>query len=137
MNTCAELFVESLKEKDLNFESGTIKDGDSVVEFPYKGKVVKMFFSGEQGEYLSLYLVYEHVPAEKQMDTIMACNELNTAYKWVTFYVDRDNDVICHHDAILTVENAAKEALELLIRMVHITIDDEDVKKAIMKAIYA
>ncbi len=134
MKPCAEMFVEFLKSKDMNFQCGTDKDGDSVVEFPYQGKIAKMFFCGEEGEYFSLYLVYERAPAEKLADVIFACNELNNSYKWVTYYVDRDNDVICHDDAILTVENAADEAFELLVRILKIA---EEAKPVIMKAIYA
>ena len=134
LNTCAELFVDKLKAQNFNFESGTDKDGDSVVEFPYKGKVAKMFFCGDDGGYFSLYLVYEHVPEEKLADVIFLCNELNAQYKWVTFYVDKDGDVVLHDDAILTASNAAEEAFELLVRTLKI---GEDVKPAIMKAIYA
>ena len=134
LNACAELFVENLKEKNLYFQSGTDKDGDSGVEFPYQGKGVKMFFAGDNGKYLSMYLVYERVPDEKLSDVIFTCNEMNTQYKWITFYVDKDNDVVLHDDAILSVENCADEAFELLLRMVRIS---EDVKPRIMKAIYA
>ena len=134
LNTCAELLVNNLKSKNLNFQSGTDKDGDSVVEFPYQGKLAKMFFSGEHGAYLSMYMVYERVPEERLTDAIFACNELNCRYKWITFYVDGDNDVILHDDAILSVDDAGEEAFELLVRMMKI---GEDVKPQLMKAIYA
>ena len=122
LNTCASLFVETLKAKNLNFQSGTDRDGDSVVEFPYQGK------------YMSLYLVYERVPADKVADVIFTCNDLNCQYKWITFYVDKDNDVVFHDDAILSPSNAADEAFELLLRTLKI---GDDVKPQIMRAIYA
>lgn len=134
LKPCAELFVELLKSKNLNFQSGVDKDGDSVVEFPYQGKVLKVFFCGNEGQYMSMYLVYERVPADKLTDLIFACNELNSQYKWVTFYVDRDNDIVLHDDAILSVENAADEAFELLLRILKI---GEDNKAKIMRLIYA
>ena len=134
LNTCAELFIEHLKAKNLNFECGTDKDGDSVVEFPYQGKVTKIFFSGDDGCYLSMYLVYERVPDAKVADVIFTCNDLNCQYKWITFYVDKDNDVVLHIDAILTPDTAAEEAFEMLIRMLKI---GDDVKPQIMRAIYA
>lgn len=134
LNTCASLFVETLKAKNLNFQSGTDRDGDSVVEFPYQGKVTKIFFSGDQGKYMSLYLVYERVPADKVADVIFTCNDLNCQYKWITFYVDKDNDVVFHDDAILSPSNAADEAFELLLRTLKI---GDDVKPQIMRAIYA
>ena len=133
LNTCATLFVEDLKSKNLKFHSGTNGNGDSVVEFPYEGKVAKIFFSGDQGKYMSIYLVFERVPADKVADVIFACNDLNCKYKWVTFYVDKDNDVVLHDDAILTPSTAAAEAFELLLRLIKI---GDEVKPQIMRAIY-
>ena len=134
MSVCAELFINELKAKNLNFETGADKDGDTVVSFPYKGKTARIFFSGKEGQYLSIYVVYERVPEDKVPDAIFACNELNCQYKWVTFYVDKDNDVILHDDAILSVSDAAEEAFELLVRILKIA---EDIKPVIMRAIYA
>ena len=134
LNTCAQAFVDLLESKGLNFQSGTASDGDSIVDFPYQGKVTKMIFSGENGCYLSNYLVFERVPDDKLADVIFVCNDLNCQYKWITFYVDKDNDVVLHDDAILSAENASEEAFELLIRMVQI---GEEAKPMIMKAIYA
>lgn len=134
LNKCASLFVKNLEEKNLHFNAGTDNDGDSVVEFPYKGKVTKLYFCGEGGHYLSMYLLYEQVPDEKIADVIFTCNDLNCEYKWFTFYVDKEKDVIIHNDAILSENTAAAEAFELLMRILKIA---EDVKPQIMKAIYA
>ena len=134
LNACARLFTKKLDAQKLHYQSGTDKDGDSVVEFPYQGKSVRMFFSGKDGGYLSLYMIFERVPADKIPDVIFACNDLNAQYKWVTFYVDKDNDVVLHDDAILSVANAAEEAFELLIRMIKI---GDDIKPQLMRAIYA
>ena len=134
MKPCAELFIENLKAKNMNFQAGTDKDGDVVVEFPYQGKVAKMFFAGEEGEYFSIYLVYESIPEEKLSDLVFLCNELNCRYKWVTFFVDSDNNLVLHDDAILAVSNAADEAFELLVRILKI---GDEIKPMAMKAIYA
>ena len=133
LNTCASLFVKNLEAKGLNFRSGTNSNNDSVVEFPYEGKITRLFFSGETGSYLSIYLVYEKVPENKVSDMIFTCNDLNCAYKWITFYVDKDNDVILHDDAILSADTADEEALELLVRMLKI---GDEVKPQIMRTIY-
>ena len=130
----AQLFADYLKEKDFNFETYTFEDGDCLVEFPYKGKATKLIFSGEDGKYLSLYLNFENVPEDKYVDVLIACNELNKQYKWATFYVDKDNDLVIHDDAILSVESAAEEAFELLVRIVRIA---EDERQRIMKTIFA
>ena len=134
MNACAELFTAHLEAKNLNFQTAETRDGDSVVEFPYQGKVLRLFFSGEDGTYLSIYEVYERVPEDKTTDLVFLCNTLNCEYKWITFYLDKDNDIILHDDAILSVEHAADEAFELLIRMAKIA---DEIKPRVMRAIYA
>ena len=134
LNVCAQRLANELQAKELNYQTDIDKDGNSVILFPYQGKTTRMFFSGENGKYLSMYLVFEEVPEEKVTDVILTCNELNKNYKWVTFYVDRDKDVVLHIDAILTESTAADVALELLIRMAKLS---DEVKPVIMKAIYA
>lgn len=133
MSACADLLKEMLESKNLRFSEYKDSDGDDVIVFPYMGKDVKMFFSGDDGTYLSLYYVYEKVPEDRIADAIFLCNELNMKYKWVTYFLDKDRDIIVHDDAILTVDTAADEAFELLVRMIKIT---DDVKPAIMKMIY-
>ena len=110
------------------------EDGAVIIDFPYDGKIAKMIFNGEIGEYASFYLQYESVPAEKRLATIEACNEQNCRFKWVTFYVDKDNDLMLHVDALLDAETAADEAVEMLVRMIDI---GQKAKNDLMKAIYA
>lgn len=134
MNLCAQRLKEVLESKKLNFRCETTEDGNSVIEFPYDGKIVKRFFCGDEGRYLSVYEVFEGVPKEKTTDVICVCNDLNARYKWGTFYVDKDNDVVLHLDAILEPSAATEDAFELLVRPLNI---GDEVKPVIMKAIYA
>ena len=134
MLACAELFINYLNSKNLNFDTKEFPDGTVLVAFPYQGKVTRCIFNGDEGKYLSMYLVYERVPDEKLADVIFLCNELNCEYKWATFYVDKDNDIVIHDDAILSVESAGDEAFELLVRIVRIA-DDE--RTRIMKTIFS
>lgn len=134
MNPCAELFTKLLNEKNLSFETRTLEDGDELVSFPYKGKKISMFFSEDDGYYLSTYMTYENVPEDKYFDLLIVCNELNTKYKWVTYYIDSDRDIIIHNDAILSLDIAANQAFEILLHFVSIS---DKAKDTIMKAIYA
>ena len=134
MNICAQNFTANLDSKNLKY--AVYDDGkDAVcVDLPYQGKIVKSIFSGDDGHYFSLYIVYEKVPADKLVDILFVCNELNKRYKWASFYVDDDNDIMVHDDAILDVETAADEALEIIIRILNIA---DEAKPMIMKALYA
>ena len=130
---CAKKFQKYLESKDYKYDI-VEKAETTVINFPYKGKDVRLFFSGNDGEYLSIYTVFESVPNENSSAALLACNEMNTKFKWVTFYLDSDNDIIAHLDAKLTVGDAAEEAMEMLVR--HIDIMDK-AKPTLMKAIYA
>lgn len=134
MNACAELFKAHLDSKNFIYSVSESSGGGTIIDFPYEGKTTRCYFTGDNGEYLSLYLLYEHIPEDKIADVIFLCNELNTEYKWVTFYVDKDGDLMIHDDAILSIENAADEAFELLVRSINIS---GEVKSRVMKAIYA
>ena len=134
MHVCAEVFTNYLKQKNLHFSAYVDNDGDTIVDFPYQGKVCKFVFSGTSTYYMSIYLVLERAPEDKNADAIFVCNDLNCRYKWATFYVDGDRDIVVHDDAILTVESAAEEAFELLLRILKIS---EDAKPTIMRVIYA
>lgn len=132
--SCAERFTDFLNEKGLTFSAHVDEDGDTIVDFPYKGKIAKCIFTGDDDHYLSIYLQYENAPKEKLLDAIIVCNELNAKFKWVKFYVDKDGDLMVQDDAILSEENAADEAFELLLRLFGIVGES---KPAIMKALYA
>lgn len=132
MNACAKLFVDYLKSQDFNYEVREIEDG-CVVTFPSKGKLAQCFFNGDDGQYLSIYMTFESVPKDKYASAIIACNQVNTEYKWVTAYIDKDMDIILHLDARLSLSDAAEEAFEMLVRFFNIY---EKIKPVLMKAIY-
>ena len=130
----AEMFKEFLDGKNFASQVQEFEDGETVINFPYGKNAVKCIFAGKEGEYVSLYLDFETVPEEKVIDVVLVCNELNSKFKWIKFYIDPDRDIMLQDDAILANENATDEVFELLIRMIKVS---EEVKPVIMKAIYA
>ena len=134
MLKCAELFKNLLDEKEFHYDYREFDDGKVSIDFPYSGKVARCIFGGDEGEYLSIYIIYESVPENKLAEAVFACNSLNSEYKWVKFYVDDDKDLMLQDDAILSLDNAADESMELLIRIFNIA---NEAKATLMKAIYA
>ena len=132
MLLAAQLFMEDLEAKELNYSFREAGD-DVIVNFPYDGKFTNFVFSGNDGCYVSMYTVFESVPADKVPDMLVVCNSLNAKYKWLKFYIDKDSDLMIEDDAILTPEDSAAECFELLARRINIL---KDVKPIIMKAIY-
>ena len=132
MLLAAQLFMEDLESKQLRYSFREVND-DVVVNFPYDGKFTNFVFSGNDGCYVSMYTVFESCPPEKIADMLVLCNALNAKYKWLKFYIDKDNDIMVEDDAIVTPENAAAECFELLARRINIL---KEVKPEIMRLIY-
>ena len=125
--------MEDLAAKELKYSYRENGD-DVIVNFPYDGKFTNFVFRGPDGCYVSMYTIFESIPAEKVPDMLVVCNQINAKYKWLKFYVDKDNDIMVEDDAIVTPDNAADECFELLARRINIL---KEVKPIIMRAIYA
>lgn len=134
MKNCYESFIDYLNSQNYSFSQKIDSDGDGVVSIPFDGKILKCFFSGSEMDYLSIYQVFESIPEDKVAELILLCNSLNCQYKWITFYVDSDNDMMLHIDAHLSPVDAAEEAMEMVARMAKI---GKEIKPKVMKAIYA
>ena len=134
MNICAQNFISYLDSKNLRYSVHELENNDCLLIFPYGGKTAQCIFSGDIGQYLALYIMYEEVPDNKVADVIFLCNELNAKYKWATFFVNEKKEFTLHDDAILSEGTAAEEAFELMIRMFNIA---DSVKAPLMKTIYA
>lgn len=130
----AQLFVRYLKDRNLVFDTKTDSDGDEIVRFTYKGITCTLIFTGDDGHYVSMYYQVENgVSSGKVVDVIIALNAINAKYKWVCFYLDKDNDIMAQSDAILTTSSCADTAFELMLRGFKII---EEVKPNIMRAIW-
>lgn len=134
MLKCAELFAQDLESKDLHFTVSQTDDGGDIIRFPYDNRMTTCIFKGDDGCYLSMYTVVERVPADKLPDMYAVCNAINARYKWLKFYVDEDNDLMVEDDAILSIESAAEESFELLMRRINIM---NETKGEIMRVIYS
>lgn len=134
MKRCTENVVEFLKGKNLSVIPARSDEKVDVLDFPWEGKNLKCIFTGDEGEYLSLYYYLEVAPEDKYADVLMVCNGMNAKYKWVKFYIDSDNDITLQDDAILNINNAGDETLELIVRMIDIL---KNTKPAFMRAIYS
>lgn len=133
MLSCAQAFADDLQSKGLEFDVREDSDGDVILTFPYDGKLTNFIFTGEDGTRVSMYTRLETIAEDKVSDLIILCNTLNTNYKWLKFFVDRDNDLMIQDDAILSPDTAAEECFDLLLTRVRIY---KECKPQIMRAIY-
>lgn len=62
------------------------------------------------------------------------CNELNSQYRWIKFYVDEnDNSITAEDDAVIQLDSCGDEILRCSSQLVKIV---DDTYPVIMKAIY-
>lgn len=59
----------------------------------------------------------------KEADALIVCNILNAEYRWVKFYLDKDNDIVASIDAIIDLDTCGSECMALVRRVVNI-VDD-------------
>ena len=74
-------------------------------------------------------------PEDKKMMMYPLCSALNSKFRWVKFYVDEsDNTITIEDDAILDIDSAGEELIELCGRMASI---GDEAYPIIMKTLYA
>ena len=78
--------------------------------------------------------VIAHVPPNKTEAALKAINEANILYRWLTFFLDKDNDIIASGDAILSPNVVGDTCFELLNRTLGIC---DEAYTNFMKAIWA
>ncbi len=98
---------------------------------------VKVVYSGDNLNTIPIYFFFdkdgENMVALKCWDIlnfngkeangVLACNELNAKYRWIKFFIDKDNDTVADCDAYLDDVSCGEECVRLLRRMVNI-VDD-------------
>lgn len=74
------------------------------------------------------------VTADKLPTAYAACNGINDRFRWVKFYVDKDNEVAASADAVIQLVSCHTECYELLNRTVNIV---DEAYPSLMKALWA
>ena len=140
MSIAAINFKNFLEEKNLrcNYMEAT-EDRNEIITIGAGGDNAKeielvFFFDGDGDSVNVKSFSIARVPADRLMDMYVKLNELNYEYRWVKFYLDKDNEVTVSGDAIINPDSAAEECFEILLRY-HNIIDE--VYPQLMKVIYA
>ena len=80
-----------------------------------------VFLFDDDGESVAIRVwSIEEFTANQLSDAYEFCNRMNNDYRWLTFYIDSDNELTVRVDAILSQPSVADECLELLRRTVRI-----------------
>lgn len=71
---------------------------------------------------------------DKYAAGLLVCNSCNKKYRWIRFYLDKDNDAVAGMDAIVSAETLFDEMIELIVRMIKVV---DEVYPQFMKACWA
>ena len=116
------LFTRFLDRNDIKYT----EMNDNVVKVVYSGdnlKTIPIFvFFDEDGDPIVSLKCWEiaNFKDEKLASGILACNELNKQFRWVCFYIDKDNDVLAQIVAYIDEETCGSVVTSLVRRMVYI-----------------
>ena len=130
----AQIVIDQFNAKGFTFDAKEVGEGDVILKFPYNGMVATLLFSGDDGKYLTVFFQLDSAPQGKEVDVIVACNTMNSMFKWLKFYLDKNNNIIAQDDAILDSDSAFDETMELMLRAFSII---KDVKPTLMRTLYA
>ncbi|MBO4311781.1 MAG: YbjN domain-containing protein [Desulfovibrionaceae bacterium] len=113
-------FTSLLHKKEIVYTN--LKGNNVSVAYTLNDKPVSIRIAfNENGDgYVSLYCFDLAKNIKDTSKIIPACNEINAQYKWVKFYVDKDNDLVASFNAKIDKETGADECLEILLRMCNI-----------------
>ena len=106
----ARVFSDYLTEKGIKWRESDGGDTDCI----------RLLYGGDNKDDINLACFFDDdeetmaircfeigkVPKNKMDAMLVALNEVNGRYKWVRFYVDKDNDIIACLDTEITVETA-------------------------------
>ena len=131
----AEMFLATLKAKEIKYMLREIDNGGAVIGIMFDSIVTSVIFEGnDDGKHVAFRTELEKCPADKITDIMVVLNSLNEKYRWEKFYISTSGNIRVEDDAIVSPETAGEECFELLIRTVSII---KEVRPVILKAMYS
>lgn len=99
---------------------------------------IRATFTGTNLKNIPVYIIFDEdgdptvalkcweiatVKNNKLANGLLICNKLNDKYRWVKFYIDKDNDIVGEMDAIIDEESCGSEVMGLIERLI-LVIDE-------------
>ncbi len=140
MSLTAERIKSYLDEKEIRYdyyEASEKRDEAIRVSTRAENKEsisINLFIDEDGGSMNIKSFTVAKVPENKLAEVFACLNALNSAYRWVKFYVDSDNEVTVAGDAIVDAATAGEEALEIIARYIKII---DEIYPRLMKVIWA
>ena len=135
MSQFKELFMKHMDEVGVKYTDFN----ENVVKVVYNGKnlrAIPVFVIFDKNGNGAIELKCFEVAnfKDKEAKALVACNELNSKYRWVKFYLNNDAEIVVDGDAILDAASAGEECLVMVKKVVDIT---DDAYPVFAKALWA
>ncbi len=135
MQYFAQAFMEYMDREGVKYT----KQKDHVVKVAYSGdnmdSIPIFVFFDEDNEPLVAFKCWDIMNFKSnEAAALVVCNTLNSEYRWVKFFLDKDKDIVASLDAMVDRQTCGEECLSLVRRMVNIL---DDVYPRIAKARWA
>ncbi len=109
--------------------------------------VVRVVYGGDNLNTIPLYVIFDKdgdpiISVKcwdiakfkgKEEKALVVCNRLNSEYRWIKFYLDKDGDIVADCDAYVDELTCGEECLNLVRRAVSII---DDAYPSIAKALF-
>ncbi len=96
--------------------------------------LVKVVYGGDNLNTIPIYVVFDKDDdpiisvkcwdiakfKNKEATALVVCNKLNSEYRWIKFYLDKDGDIVADCDAYIDHLTCGEECLNLVRRAVSI-----------------
>lgn len=114
-------FLEELNRINWKYRAPQeLENGKNVVSCGINGKSshYDMHFFFDEDNHSVCVRVFEllRVPIDKKFQVMELINQLNTNYRWVKFFVNKEENVNVQMDAVISKETSGKIVVELMSR---------------------
>lgn len=126
MTASAQTLIDELEARGIQLDYQQLGDGGDLIGISFAGseegvsyEILTIIDRDESNIILRCFNIYPVEP-EQEVEALRAINQLNMDFRWMKFYLDEENQVAAGTDAIVTLDNAAVVAFDLLGRALHI-----------------
>ena len=124
MCNAAKIFTDYLNIKGVKY----LVDGEDIVRITYTGEncpsITVNFIFDDEGRDVAIrsysLAKVDKSDSVKYSKACQLCSTLNYEYRWIKFYLDKDDEITAADDAIIDPYTTGEECFKLLLRAIAI-----------------
>lgn len=116
-----QIYMQHLDNRGVNYT----EPREDVVKVSYKSEnlsgIPVLAFFDKDGDGMVEFKCFDIINMKgKTQEGMAACNEMNAKWRWVKFYIDDDDDIICEADSYICEDNCGEVCESMMDRMADI-----------------